>query len=236
MPRVAEVDGVLIHLDRRRLAGERRGGIRLGVLERVHVGEVPLALVARLEAEAEGRVVLDDAGGDDVDLAVALDAVDRPFAVLRVSEGVDDAPEVSRTHRDVEHATGAADLVAFVQAGPLTHDHRTDVVLFEVQRECRDRFTGLGRRDLEHLGRHRFRETVDARDTVLYLEDFADLLGLKLVLVALDLVEQDVLDLAGAELGVVGHLENEVSVGRWEEYPLMEDRSCLHQNEHALQS
>jgi hypothetical protein len=93
-----------------------------------------------------------------------------------------------------------------VQAGPLAHDHRADVVLFEVQRERRHRVTGVRRRDREHLGGHGLGQPVDARDAVLHLQDLADLLGVQLLLVLLDLVEEDVLDLAGPELGLVRHV------------------------------
>ena len=152
------------------------------------------------------RLTLHDTGSHDVDLPRTLDPVDRSVAVLRGPERIHDPAQVAGADRDVEHAARAADLVTLVQAGPVTHDDRTDVVLFEVQRERGHGVTRGGGRDLEHLRRHRLRQAIDAGDSVSYLENFTDLLRLELVFVPLDLVEQDVLDLAGAELGVVGHL------------------------------
>ena len=64
---------------------------------------------------------------------------------------------------------------------------------------ARDRLAPVGGGDLQHLARHRVRETVDAGDPVLDLEDLADLLGLQLFLVVLDGPEENALDLARPE-------------------------------------
>ena len=66
---------------------------------------------------------------------------------------------------------------------------------------------GLGRRELEHLAGHGLLQAVDAGDSVLHLEDGSDFFDVELVEVGgFDLAEEDVLDLAGAECGVGGHI------------------------------
>ena len=122
-----------------------------------------------------------------------------PLPSQRLAERVHDATQEVRAHRHLEHAAGAPDRVALLELQVVAHDDGADVVLFEVQRQGGDRLTGLGRLDLEHLVRHGRSETVDAGDSVLHLEDLADFLGLEVFLVVLDLLEQRLLDLAGAE-------------------------------------
>ena len=129
-------------------------------------------------------------------------------AVDRTAERVDDAADQRGTDGHLEHARRAADLVAFLELEIVAEDDGADVVFFEVQREGGDLVAGLGRRDLEHLAGHRLLQPVDARDSVLHLEDRADFLDVELVEVGgLDLAEQDVLDLAGAERGFGCHGE-----------------------------
>src|SRR5690606_31405079 len=159
--------------------------------------------VDRLDPRLErllDRLPQHDPGGDDVDETTPLDRLDRALPVLRLAERVDDAPEVSGADRDVQDPPGPPDRVALVERGPVTHDDRADIVLFEVQRERRDRLSGLGGGDLQHLARHGPGEPVDAGDPVLDLEDLTDLLDLERLLVPLDLPEEDVLDLTRAQM------------------------------------
>jgi hypothetical protein len=136
----------------------------------------------------------------------ALNSADGALAVHRLAERVDHAAQELRAHGDVEHAAGAARLVALLDGGPVAHDDRADVVLFQVERQRRDHLPALARGDLEHLARHGPAQAVDAGDPVLDLEHLTDLLGLQHVLVPLDLAEEDVLDLARAKLGIDRHL------------------------------
>ena len=76
--------------------------------------------------------------------------------------------------RHLEHAAGAADLVAFLELEVVAQDGGADVVLFEVQHQAGDRLAGLLGGELEHLAGHRRLEPVDAGDAVLHLEDGAD--------------------------------------------------------------
>jgi len=134
--------------------------------------------------------------------------VDVAVAVDRTPERVDDAADECGTDGDLEDSAGAADLVALLELEVVAEDDGADVVLFEVERECGDRVAGLARVYLEHLARHRLAEAVDARDSVLHLEDRPDLFDVELVEVGgFDLLEEDVLDLAGAERGVGCHTE-----------------------------
>ena len=70
------------------------------------------------------------------DLARRL-RVDVAHAVDRAAERVDDAADHLRADRHLEHARGAADLVAFLELEVVAEDDGADVVLFEVQREAR---------------------------------------------------------------------------------------------------
>ena len=63
--------------------------------------------------------------------------VDVAHAVDRTAERVDDAADDLRADRHLEHARGAADLVAFLELEVVAEDDGADVVLFEVQREAR---------------------------------------------------------------------------------------------------
>ena len=98
-------------------------------------------LDARLHRLAD-RLPLHNARRHDVDLARAVDPVDRSVSILRLTQRVDDSAEVPRPDRDIEHAARPTDLVALVEARPVTHDNRADVVLFEVQRERGNGVTG----------------------------------------------------------------------------------------------
>ena len=107
----------------------------------------------------------------------------------------------------LEHAGGAADLVAFLELEVVAEDDGADVVFFEVEREGGDLLAGLGGRDLEHLAGHGLLEAVDAGDAVLHLEDGPDFLDVEGAEISgFDFSKEDVLDLAGAEAGLGGHL------------------------------
>ena len=144
-------------------------------------------------------------GAFDSTLRVVL-RVDVAQAVERTSERIDRAADELRTDRHLEHARRATNLVAFLELEVVAENDRTDVVLFEVQRERGDFVPRLGRRDLEHLAGHRLLQAIDARDAVFDFEDGSNLFDIELVKVSgFDFAKEDVLDFAGAECGVGGH-------------------------------
>ena len=146
--------------------------------------------------------------------------VDVALAVDRTAERVDDAADELGTDRHFEHACRAADLVAFLQLEIVAEDDGADVVFFEVERERGDLVAGLATTVTSSISPAiAFCEAVDARDSVLHFEDGADFFDVELMEVSgLDLAEEDVLDLAGAERGFGSHTEwserSDGSVGR----------------------
>ncbi len=135
--------------------------------------------------------------------------MDVAIAVDRPAERVDDAADEGGTDGHLEHAAGPADLVALLELEIVAEHDGADVVLFQIEGEGGDDVAGLARVHLEHLARHRLAEAVDARDSVLHLEDGADFLDVEFMEIGgLDLLEENVLDLAGAERGIGCHTES----------------------------
>ena len=161
-----------------------------------------------LDAGLQG--LLDGLADDDArrlrfDLSREL-GLNRPVAVDWPSQCIDDAPHELRTDRHLEDATGAAHLVALLESEIIAEDDGADVVFFEVERETGDLFASLRGGDLEHLAGHRLAETVDASNSVLYLENGSNLFDVEVVKIGgRDLAKEDVLDFAGAESRVSGH-------------------------------
>jgi hypothetical protein len=60
--------------------------------------------------------------------AAALGRLDRPLAVDRVAEAVDDAAEQALADGDVDDRAGAADGVAFLDGAVVAEDHGADIV------------------------------------------------------------------------------------------------------------
>ena len=151
------------------------------------------------------RLPDDDARRDHLHLA-ARHALDVAPAVHRLAQRVHHPPQHPGTHRHVQQAAGAADLVAFLQLEVVAHDGGADVVLLQVEHHPGDRLTGLLGGELEHLARDGRLEAVDPGDAVADLEhrtDFRDVgrgeVGGR------DLPQQDVLELAGTEDAFSGH-------------------------------
>ena len=61
---------------------------------------------------------------------------DRPFAIERPAQRVDDAPDQSVAHRHVHHTTCAFDLSARVQMLAIAKQHDADFVLIDVERDA----------------------------------------------------------------------------------------------------
>ncbi len=132
-------------------------------------------------------------------------AVDGPLTIQRLAQRVDDPADQLGADRNRQHLARAAHRIPFLEHQIVAEHDGADVVLFEVGGQRDDGLAGLARFDLEHLVVHRGAETPNASHTIADLEDLTDLLRVELVLVALDLSYQRLLDLAGAELRSFNH-------------------------------
>ena len=149
------------------------------------IGTMPsMALMPGLQRLAD-RLAVDDAGRDALDRP-NLRGVDRPLAVDRLAERVDDATEqlVADRHRD--DAAGAADLVAFANQLVVAEEHRADRVLLEVQRDAEHAV-----RELDHLARHGALDALKAGDAVADGHHRADLGHVHVGLEAANLLADD---------------------------------------------
>ena len=165
--------------------------------------------VDRLDAGHERllhRLARDDARRLELERA-PLRRVDRPAAVERVAERIDDAAEQRLADGDARDPARAAHRLALADLLPLAEERGADVVLLEVEREADDLVL-----ELEHLHRDGVLEPVDPGDSVADLEDGADLREVGLDVVLLDPLAQDRRDLFGAQLqGVSSSLHEFVS-------------------------
>src|SRR2546421_543774 len=138
--------------------------------------------------------------------SIAPCSLSRSTTAPRTPERLPHAPHPRRPDWHVQHAAGAAHLVALAQLQVIAEDHGADVVLLEVQRLADPLVARLRGWELEHLARHGRREAVDARDAVLHLEHRADLPHVELGQVGrLDFFEEDLFQLAGSQDGIGGH-------------------------------
>ena len=117
---------------------------------------------------------------------------DRPLAVERVAEGVDDAAEQPLADRHAHHRAGAAHGLALLDVVPFAEERDADVVLLEVEGDADDAVL-----ELEPLERDAVLEAVDAGDAVADLEHGPDLGEIGLDVVLLDPLLQDRGDLFG---------------------------------------
>src|SRR4051812_10101728 len=132
--------------------------------------------------------------------------VDRAGIVQRTAEWIDDASDELMANRNFQNASGATNLIPFLELEVVTKNNGADVVFLEIQSERCNLLASFGGRDLEHLASHGLSESVNAGDSVLHFQDGADFLDVELVQVRrFDLAEENVLDLAGAQNGFSGH-------------------------------
>ena len=115
------------------------------------------------------RLARDDAGGLDLD-AAALRALDRPLAVERVAERIDDAAQEPLAHRHIDDGAGPLDDVAFLDIPVFAEDHDTDIVGLKIQRHPPD---SAG--EFDHLSGLDIVEPVDPGHAVADREHLADL-------------------------------------------------------------
>ena len=121
-----------------------------------------------------------------------LGGLDRPLAVERVAERVDDAAEHPLADRDAHHLPGATHRLALLDELPLAEERHPDVVLLEVEGDADDAVL-----ELEALERDAVLEAVDARNAVADLQHRADLRQVRLDVVLLDSLLQNRGDLFG---------------------------------------
>ena len=125
----------------------------------------------------------------------ALLGLDRPLAVDRIAQRVDDAAEQPLADRHVHDGAGALDGLAFLDLAVVAEDHDADIVGFEVERHAFDAAL-----ELDHLAGLHVVEAVDAGDAVADRQHLADLGDLGLLAEILDLLLEDGGDFSGADI------------------------------------
>ena len=120
---------------------------------------------------------------------------DRPLAVDRLAERVDDAAEQLFADRHRDDAAGALDRVAFLDGQVVAEQHGADAVLLEVQRDAEDPV-----RELEHLAGHGALAAVHAGDAVAEGDDRAHFRDVDVDGEAANLVADDLGDFVGSDV------------------------------------
>ncbi len=175
-------------------------------LARLAVADDQLALAAtdrdqrvdRLDPGLDRRIdrlADDDARRDPLDRTGPL-RVDRTLVVERLAERVHDAPEQPGPDRDLDHATGRLDRVAFLDRRRVAEDDRADRLFLEVEGHA-----DQPAREFEQLGGERAGQPVDLGDAVADLDDGPDTAGLD---TGVEVVDRG-LDDAGDLVGTNGH-------------------------------
>ena len=121
--------------------------------------------------------------------------LDRPLAVDRLTDGIDDTTDERFADRNFRDATGTLDRVTFLDADVVTHQHGADIVFFQVERDAIES-TG----ELQHLSGHGPIQTVDLGNTVADLNDRARFLDIDLLVEAFDFFLDDRTDFFGPDL------------------------------------
>ena len=118
---------------------------------------------AGLERHGDGSAVHDGPCGafDGQTLAGG----NRPFAIERAAQRVDDAPNQPVAYRYVHHAAGALDLVARVQMLAFSQEHDSDFVLIDVERDAIQVPAGQTTGKLHQLIKTHARKARDLGDT-----------------------------------------------------------------------
>ena len=124
---------------------------------------------AGLHRLADG-FALDDAGRDFFH-GIKSGFLDRPLAVERLAERVDDAAEQALADRHLQQFAGRADFRAFLDLGVIAENDRADFGFFEVEREAGDAVA-----EIEHLVEHRVGQAFDLGHAVADFADGADVL------------------------------------------------------------
>ena len=120
---------------------------------------------------------------------------DRPLAVDRIAERVDDAAEQALADRHVDDRAGALDRLAFLDLAVGAENDDADVVAFEVQRHAARAVL-----ELDHLAGLHLVEAVGAGDAVADGQHLADLGDFGLGAEIGDLGFQNGGDFSGADI------------------------------------
>ena len=140
------------------------------------------------------RFARNDAGRFDVDARLAI-RLDRPLAVDRLAECVDDAAKQGLPDRHLDDGAGALDGLAFLDLAVGAEDHDADIVAFEIERHAFDAAF-----ELDHLAGLDVVEAIDTGDTVADGEYLADFGNFGFLAEILDLLFEDGGDFRGADI------------------------------------
>ena len=121
--------------------------------------------------------------------------LDRPLAVDRLAERIDDAAEQPLADRHLDDGAGALDGLAFLDLAVGAEDHDADIVDFEIERHAFDAAL-----ELDHLAGLHVVEAVDAGNAVADRQHLADFRNLGLLAEILDLLLEDGGDFRGADI------------------------------------
>ena len=121
--------------------------------------------------------------------------LDRPLAVDRLAERIDDAAEQALADRHVDDGARALDGLAFLDLAVVAEDHDADIVGFEIERHA---FHAAF--ELDHFAGLHIVETVDAGDAVADRQHLADFGDLGFLAEILDLLFEDRGDFSGADI------------------------------------
>src|SRR5437867_7877973 len=178
-----------------------------------------------LQGLAHG-LALDHPGRPDLHTAELLGR-DRPFAVQRGANRVDDPPDDGLPDGDFRNPARPLDQIPLLDMLVGAQDHRTDVVLFQVER---DPLETAG--ELQQLAGHRPVQPVDLGDAVLDLQHGADFGYVYLLLEGLHLLSDDGTDLCGFDLHACCSLGYGVRLCSCEDgaqaFQVPADRSVVH--------
>ena len=121
--------------------------------------------------------------------------LDRPLAVDRIAERVDDAAEQALADRHFDDGAGALDGLAFLDLAVGAEDHDADIVAFEIERHA-----AHAALELDHLAGLDIVEAIDAGDAVADRQHLADFGDLRFLAEILDLIFEDCGNFRGADV------------------------------------
>src|SRR5690606_32518491 len=154
----------------------------------------------------ENGLTCDDAGGFDFDL-VTLGGFDRPAAVDRLAECVDNASFQAGANGNVDDAVGALDQIAFHDQAVTSEQGNTDVVFFKVQSHAVNVV-----REFQKLAGHGRFETVNTRNSVTNGNNGTSLADFDALVVVFDLIFDDGTDFFDIDIHFPSTLGSEIFV------------------------
>ena len=121
--------------------------------------------------------------------------LDRPLAVDRFAERVDDAAEQALADRHLDDGARALDGLAFLDLAVGAEDHDADIVAFEIERHAFHAAL-----ELDHLAGLHVVEAVDAGDAVADRQHLADFGNFGFLAEILDLLFENGGNFRGADI------------------------------------